>query len=510
MIHRIDTLSIELQTPAATQDARILHDTLVEPFKLKVLAVIEAVLERFEIQETISINRINIAVKGTDEAACLVALEHELIMLIRREIAQAPRHSHNTVSGAEGVADIVRFLALGFFSNIALQEKWEEQRDPAYFEALLQAQITKGFAVFLKRMVYSENAVARLLYYFPACLDVLKKMMGNPGMHTSGTFRDSCRLLCSLLRKELIVPGALSTYLPDDTCSELLQSLVQQGGSSAASIQSLSIPEQLQEIIAANSLQYPETIRVLRELTQRITLPGDVQRGAQELPVIPGQDRDDRPYGSDEWPAPAEALLTQGSPWESSPLIPEQFLMNPDQLFTGIAPGTAVLFPAGVLFVHPFLPELFDALGLLSERRFVNVAAQIKAVSVLKEIGWGSSHRATEKDLFLYKLLCGLDPEAFIKSLPDLSAADCDCINHYLELLIQEWGVLKSTSLITVRANFLSRRAYVLLQDIELIVRMPSSVFDILLEQYPWNLSIIKLPWLPRIISLQLLPSTDI
>ena len=98
---------------------------------------------------------------------------------------------------------------------------------------------------------------------------------------------------------------------------------------------------------------------------------------------------------------------------------------------------------AGLIILHPFLPTLFDCLGLLDEeRQFVGLEAQEKAVHLLRWMaGFDAPHR--DYQLALEKMLCGLPLAYPIEPFFELSDEEIDQGRQVLESVCQNWPPLK-------------------------------------------------------------------
>ena len=65
-----------------------------------------------------------------------------------------------------------------------------------------------------------------------------------------------------------------------------------------------------------------------------------------------------------------------------------------------------------------------------------------------------------------------------------------------LEAVIEQWPVLKNTSIAGLREAFLQRNGKLFSKNDKLHLQVEASTLDVLLDQLPWNLSMIKLPWM--------------
>ena len=150
---------------------------------------------------------------------------------------------------------------------------------------------------------------------------------------------------------------------------------------------------------------------------------------------------------------------------------------------------------AGLIILHPFLPTLFDRLGLLDEeRQFVGLEAQEKAVHLLRWMaGFDAPHR--DYQLALEKMLCGLPLAYPIEPFFELSDEEIDEGRQVLESVCQNWPPLKGTSVEGLQQSFMRRAAFITYEDNTWIVRVEGLTIDILLDDLPWEISLLLLPW---------------
>jgi hypothetical protein len=97
--------------------------------------------------------------------------------------------------------------------------------------------------------------------------------------------------------------------------------------------------------------------------------------------------------------------------------------------------------------------------------------------------------------LALPKILCAFSLEEPI-DLPGLSTEYLQEANDLLEAAIAQWSILKNTSASGLREGFLQRNGKLFTKNGNLWLQVEKHSIDILLDYLPWNLGIIKLPWL--------------
>ena len=151
---------------------------------------------------------------------------------------------------------------------------------------------------------------------------------------------------------------------------------------------------------------------------------------------------------------------------------------------------------AGLIILHPFLPQLFNALKIAKEDIIVEPS---RALCLLHYLVTGQD-QAHEYDLVLPKILCGFDIQIATDFYGDLSSPDKEEADALLTAVIKHWAVLKNTGIDGLRGAFLVRNGKLAMRDDgEWHLQVESQGFDILLGQLPWGIGMVKLPWMPKL-----------
>ena len=157
---------------------------------------------------------------------------------------------------------------------------------------------------------------------------------------------------------------------------------------------------------------------------------------------------------------------------------------------------------AGQVLVHPFLPSLFKKLELVSGGKFLGIDAQQKALCLMYYLAKGNIS-SEEYELVIPKLLCNWPLEMPAGKDLDLSAEELAVADKMLEALVDHWSVLKNTTIDGLREGFLQRSGKLFRKNEQFILQVESKTIDVLLDQLPWNLSIIKLPWMKELLRVE-------
>ena len=173
--------------------------------------------------------------------------------------------------------------------------------------------------------------------------------------------------------------------------------------------------------------------------------------------------------------------------------------MNVEQSLSG---SEFYINNAGIVLVQPYLPMLFDRLGLTKENKFVNRDSQQKAVHYLQYLINGRSH-TEEHHLALNKILCGLEITTPITSGIDISDNEVKLMEGLLEAVIQNWSILGNTSIEGFRESFLIRDGKLTENENSWGLHVEQKAFDMLIDQIPYSYSPINYSWMEKIIQVK-------
>jgi len=151
--------------------------------------------------------------------------------------------------------------------------------------------------------------------------------------------------------------------------------------------------------------------------------------------------------------------------------------------------------------LHPFLPHCFKLTGYLNDTNaFKNRKQQYQAVYLLYYLATGHETLFDETELAMSKILCGLSVEQAMPISFTLSPKEKETANELLEVLISRWKKLGKTSPEVLRNSFLKRSGLLENKDKAYHLTMETSGVDALLDFIPWDIKMIKLPWLDQLI----------
>lgn len=162
-----------------------------------------------------------------------------------------------------------------------------------------------------------------------------------------------------------------------------------------------------------------------------------------------------------------------------------------------------VVFNAGLVLIHPFLRYFFEGLILLNtELQFKGEAEAFKAVHLLQFIATGAES-ATEANLPLNKILCGLDVTEPVPLNVSISDEDKDECLFLIKTVLERWEALKTTNPAALRDTYLQREGILKKSGQSWSLTIERNTFDVMLERLPWSYSLVKLPWCRQILNVE-------
>lgn len=154
---------------------------------------------------------------------------------------------------------------------------------------------------------------------------------------------------------------------------------------------------------------------------------------------------------------------------------------------------------AGLVLIHPFITRFFENTGVKEAGNAqLSSFAVAQAAALLHFLATGCEE-VYEYELGFIKILLGLQPEIpLLISEGLIEPSDKEEAEGLLQSVISYWSVLKNTSINGLRSSFLQRQG--LLREVEggWQIQVERESFDMLLNQLPWSISIIKLPWMKK------------
>ncbi|NJO15953.1 MAG: hypothetical protein HC877_09430 [Thioploca sp.] len=166
-------------------------------------------------------------------------------------------------------------------------------------------------------------------------------------------------------------------------------------------------------------------------------------------------------------------------------------IQKTDSLYTG---------QAGLVLLHPFLPRFFTTLGIGDDARLLQAE---RAPGLLYFLATGQI-LAPEYELLLPKVLCNLPLDAPLPADIGITQNEQNEATALLQAVIHHWAALRNTTPDGLRGNFLSRLGKLSpYPDGGWLLQVETQTHDILLDQLPWGIGMIKLPWMPYLLRVE-------
>ncbi len=177
-------------------------------------------------------------------------------------------------------------------------------------------------------------------------------------------------------------------------------------------------------------------------------------------------------------------------------------IIRDDEL--GLAPVSDVteeiyIHNAGQVLAAPYLPRLFDMLGLVEEGAFIDRRAAERAVHLLQFMV-NEQTQSPEYQLPLNKILCGITTGVPICKGIEISDQERETVEQLIQGMIQNWKTIGNTSMSGLRETFLQRDGVLHLKEGMWFLTIEPGTFDMLLDGLPWSFSVIKHVWMDRAI----------
>jgi hypothetical protein len=154
---------------------------------------------------------------------------------------------------------------------------------------------------------------------------------------------------------------------------------------------------------------------------------------------------------------------------------------------------------AGLVLLHPFLPQLFETTGLTIKNEWVGETSRYHAIALLQFLLSGKND-FEEFNLPLNKILCGMNTDDVYKPAGEINEFEQLQCESLVTDVIKYWAVLKNTGAESFRETFLKRNGKLTPVDKGWLLQVEQNAVDILLSSLPWGIGTIKLKWMNEII----------
>jgi hypothetical protein len=154
---------------------------------------------------------------------------------------------------------------------------------------------------------------------------------------------------------------------------------------------------------------------------------------------------------------------------------------------------------AGLILLHPFLKPFFTLIGIAGKQgNLLNENLDL-AVQTMHFIATGNEN-VFESSLVFEKFLCGVPLKRPVQQESLLTESIKTEANDLLTEVIRYWPALKNTSPDGLRQMFIQRDGRLIQEDAKYRLIVERKAQDVLLDKLSWNISVIKLPWISKIL----------
>lgn len=488
--------------------------------------VLASVLDKYNgINGTVSIDKVELDL-GQVDIANLGDLEGELARLLDEALAERmsvhrqvqPAHTatsqspaHNEPEGKEQVADEYSTeqlitLLLYYFRRGALPWNVSGQPDIA---ALTKAVLQKApgeFARQLFPLLQHTDVVRRIVYAVEdaLCLEIVRLYMSPEDWAAVSKLSDVVAREMPSPQRQAFDREMIVLYLTVLTGAG-------SGGVFASHSFLMAVAGKLQERVAyitdATHYDIAELLRhednaVYQRVYQSLLLLVERLLASGTNDTIPARE------ASDEISLPENRRLPAAGAEAPGDQMGNEFFSDngqEDEHQEMLLPeeeepvGTQVTFidNAGLVLLAPFLPMAFRRLGWISNDAATGEEQLDKMLLWMDYLVWGP-RKVFEYSLSLSKVLAGVAPGVVVNIAVALTADEMEEADSLLAAAIQQWSVLKNTSVEGFRTSFLQRRGKLSGEDGGWQLYVEPKAFDMLLDSLPWSISIIKFKWMEK------------
>ncbi|MBS1902214.1 MAG: hypothetical protein JSS75_00740 [Bacteroidetes bacterium] len=149
---------------------------------------------------------------------------------------------------------------------------------------------------------------------------------------------------------------------------------------------------------------------------------------------------------------------------------------------------------AGLVIAAVYIPMFFERHGFTRNNEFVSGAHRFEAVQALGYLSYGRGD-VEEHLLVMEKLWCGLDLREPIPPGAPMTSERCAQCDELLHAIVENWSVLKNTSIAGLRETFLRRPGLLERREHSWHLVVERRTVDVLLERLPWTISRVTFPW---------------
>ena len=159
---------------------------------------------------------------------------------------------------------------------------------------------------------------------------------------------------------------------------------------------------------------------------------------------------------------------------------------------------------SGLVLISPYLPPLFERTCCTEKGTFISEASQKKSLAVLKYAAFGN-YKEPPGNAAVMNLLCGLPvtPVYYADELPGLSDSEKELVDSLLKAVIANWKVVGNMSPDGLRGSYFVRPGIIETTGAADVLSVEKKTYDILIDKLPWSYSMIKHPWMKKMLNVK-------
>ncbi|WP_281233226.1 contractile injection system tape measure protein [Flavobacterium gelatinilyticum] len=155
---------------------------------------------------------------------------------------------------------------------------------------------------------------------------------------------------------------------------------------------------------------------------------------------------------------------------------------------------------AGLIILHPFLKEMLKKCKVMNEN---NTLSDKELAAHILHYAATQKESDYEYTMLFEKFLCGIPLQETIRRDIQVNEYQKLQVEEMLKSAVQHWKALKNTSTGVLRTEFLQREGKFDWSETNPKLSIERKTQDLLLEKIPWNISVVKIPWIEKLIYTQ-------
>jgi hypothetical protein len=161
---------------------------------------------------------------------------------------------------------------------------------------------------------------------------------------------------------------------------------------------------------------------------------------------------------------------------------------------------SVTVWNAGLVLAHPFLPRLFAQLEMTTNSNggitWTDPSCAIRAVRLLQWLV-DDLDAFPNTDLSLCNVICGLPVDVPLEPQSELTLRERDMISNLLIAMLGKWSAVSQSSPAAIRESFFQRQGDLLQTNDNWRLQVQREPSDILLDELPWAIAVVRFPWMP-------------